>query len=281
MRNMEINGQRCKELEEEAKFDAFMEGCDYYHYRGTLCGCKNAPPAGGCSLCVDGSELLFPDRQVLSAEDNSGTCSHINELSQYVYRMGTLECAARQAVYGEYCGCEANVAQIAKECSLCGSGNLTVANDPAPTYSYLSSNGETNIHHSGKTCLEAEVEANELMVDPSFDGHQICSGIRQQLAEACCREPIATPLEDPIESSEIEGNSTAADTWNATASSENMEQNDTWNATASSENMEQNDTDTVVYTGVVEEEDSGAIREQTSVKVIIGLSTFICVVVFI
>ena len=254
MRNIVVDGQRCQELEQEAKFNPFYEDCSYYYYRGSLCGCNNVPPSDGCSLCVaHGSEPSLSDKQAFSEDNDFGTCAHMSDYTKYVVPDGTPECVARQAVYGEYCGCEKDddeekeAPQPSKACPICEEEGMAVSNDIAPTYSYLSSNGQTTIHHSGKTCLEAEVEANELVLSSTSsldgDGEQICTSMRDQLAEACCKVVnVANNETEPVQSAEAE-----EEPEEETAATAKEEEEEVDNVT---------DIDTVFTAGVIQDDSS-------------------------
>ncbi|CAB9505603.1 expressed unknown protein [Seminavis robusta] len=177
----------CQQYPLEAKFDPFKQGCGYYYYLGSLCGCSNnQPPETACTLCADGSAPPLETRQVRLPGVESGTCQYVNEYTQYILRQDSRECIANQATLGKFCGCP-EAAQPVSDCPIC-IGGLVLSNEPAPKFSYLSPNGETTIHQSERTCLEAEMIAHELYYASQW-GNQICTDLRQQLASACCKTP--------------------------------------------------------------------------------------------
>jgi hypothetical protein len=152
----------------------------------------NIPRSDGCSLCADGSAPPYGDRQSLSSDKEYGTCNHVNEYTKYVNREGSGACTLSQSVMGSFCGCDQAV-QPAKQCSICQDKDLEISNDPAPTFKHLDSNGETMIHQSGRSCLEAEMLANELFMGVATyrqEDSDICVEIRDQISQACCKQPI-------------------------------------------------------------------------------------------
>lgn len=190
-----VNEQTCGEIQLEARFDPFRRGCGYYLFLGARCGCQgNSPPSDGCQLCADGTDPLYSALPVRVPGVEEGTCQHVQEYTQYVRSSGSHECISSQSTLGEYCGCNQAV-QPPNPCPICLDENLYVSNDRAPDFSYLSQNGKTMIHHSGKLCLEAELLANEITLDSEVevdvrneqDG-TTCATIRSQIAEACCQE---------------------------------------------------------------------------------------------
>lgn len=195
------SSQLCQEYAIQAKFDPFRQGCGYFNFLGSLCGCvKNRPPFDGCTLCADGSEPTLPDTVVnVPGVIEGGTCAKYADFTRYAIGPESPGCGSSQATVGTYCGCPSEE-QPAKDCPLCEEG-AEVTNDPAPEFSFLSANGQTRMYQMGKSCLEAEMLAHQVR-SRSEHGEDNCLDIREQLADRCCQ---SAPKPKPAAA----GNSTA------------------------------------------------------------------------
>ena len=188
-----INGHTCGEMAVEASFDPHRLGCDYYHYLGSLCGCRNnVPRDDGCQLCYDGETPPFAAQQVRLPGVETGTCEHVSKYSNYVHKAGSKECYSTQSTLGGFCGCD-KLTQPVSRCPICRKEEWGISNDLAPTFKYLSpNNGKTTIHQSGMSCLEVEMMANSFVLDFSEDAQGTCSNIRKQVADVCCTANVLT-----------------------------------------------------------------------------------------
>lgn len=187
-----INGHTCQEMKVEARFDPHGLGCSYYHYLGSMCGCKsNKPPEDGCQLCYDGELPPFAAQQVRLPGVETGTCQHVSEYTQYVHDAGSKECYSTQSTLGGYCGCDV-LTQPVSRCPICAENKFKISNTLSPKFQYLSPNGNTKIHQSGMSCLDVEMLANNLVVDSSDKAQGTCSAIRDQVADVCCVSNVLT-----------------------------------------------------------------------------------------
>ena len=193
----------CKAWAIEAMYDPFNLGCGHYYFLGTQCGCPyNKPRPDGCPLCVSGADPAYGPYQ-LDLPDVKGTCQEIADYTAFSLREGSAECISRQATLGNYCGCDADTyfgqLQPKPLCPLCPADDpyshekWVLTNEKAPSFSYLNPDDGTIMYQSGATCLQAEMLANELLLEAIREGdeddsHQICYGFQEQLTRECCKK---------------------------------------------------------------------------------------------
>lgn len=183
------DSSECTDYATQAMFDPFQLGCGYYSFLGSQCGCvKNRPPFDGCTLCADGSDPPLTSQEVRVPGMQMGVCSDVNDFVRFVEEPGSEKCTGYQATLGSFCGCNRET-QPKGSCPICTEDDMVASSEEAPTFNYLSHNGETKIYQSGRSCLEAELLAHEM--SQSEFGDEICSSIREQLSEACCQQVIA------------------------------------------------------------------------------------------